>query len=155
MPNIDRNDENATRYEPGLDLDKQIDIMFRRADRAHPDYYDKAILASLTRLRAIEQAEGMPEEPDYKEAQDFMRSAFVVDRVVYDDLRRHAQHLQDRLNRMEVLMREPTPEMIDVGFDAAGKQYSPDPTDDGLELTFAVWKAMSAALLAKLEKEKE
>ena len=52
-----------------------------------------------------------------------------------------------RLREIEGKLREPTPEMIDVGFDAAGKQYSPDPTDDGLELTLAVWKAMSALLL--------
>jgi hypothetical protein len=66
-------------------------------------------LASLERLRAIENANGMPEEPE-RFGPDIAgeMGAWVDGEYIYysnyDALRLHAQHLQDRLNRMEALM---------------------------------------------------
>lgn len=94
------------------------------------------------RLRAIVNAKGMPEYPKV------FGAGCAISKEDYDALRLHAQHLQDRLNRMESLLREPSEEMQTAGVDAT-------------EFTFSckrqirnAFVAMSAALLAKLEKEK-
>lgn len=155
MPTIDRNDEHATRYE--ATLEEQIDYVARQyTGHQAKDRFIEAILASLERLRAIERAEGMPEEPTLyyvfieKRFSGEGENVAAVLKEDYDALRLHAQHLQDRLNRMEALMRE----AYEI---YAGMEGIPKPQtaceDYLLRIIDQMQKAMSAALLAKIGKE--
>jgi hypothetical protein len=125
----------------------------------------EAILASLERLRAIENAKGMPEALDWvsitQDADKIVRDKAVWKRFIDGTplandvsvwmaefaleksaaLRLHAQHLQDRLNRMEALMREPDEDMFNSLTDRMWKEHT----------SSTVWQAMSAALLAKVD----
>src|SRR3990167_1859695 len=57
---------------------------------------DTSALASA----APDSGEGEPEEPDFKEAQDFPRSAFVVNRAQYNALRSAYLSLREREGMM-------------------------------------------------------
>lgn len=138
-----------TTHHEAPTLDEQIAIMQSVVDGAKefPECFrvsDAAILASLERLRAIENAKGMPEEPvsvqvmryEFSQTHDAEVVAYI------DALRLYAQHLQDRPNRIEALLRESSEEM-----ELAGAPHC----KNNLFTAMMVWKAMSAALLAKLE----
>ena len=131
--------------------------------------YANAILASLERLREIELDAGMPEEPDIvnriMNAESLHDNPNVsiqdtADLVAYiDALRARCLHLADRLATMEALLREPDEEMRNVirkhlQHDLV-PPFSKEIDDMLIEETVRQFKAMSAALLAKLEKEKE
>jgi hypothetical protein len=62
----------------------------------------------------------MPEEPDFKEAQDFPRSAFVVDRAQYNALRAYALALREREGMVEV-PRDSTLTITNISYALAKK----------------------------------
>ena len=106
------------------------------------------LLMYLTkRIRAIEQSAGMPDKVQRFDRLSYTDSSVRIDVVAaidYDALADHTLHLADKLARMEALLREPDEEMFNALTDRMWKDHT----------SSTVWKAMSAALLAKLEKEK-
>lgn len=107
--------KQMTTHHEAPTLDEQIAIMQSVVDGAKefPECFrvsDAAILASLERLRAIENAKGMPEEPAKIRVVNITENGNkteIIEHVLAADyyaLRLHAQHLQDRLNRIEALM---------------------------------------------------
>ena len=153
-------------------LDEQIEQVKNAWHLADMHCEPDAILASLQRLRAIDNAKGMPSVADKIRVVNISENGKKTEVILhvlaseYDSLRlftlnqvaslsvrttalkkaaERAQHLQDRLNRMEALLREPSEEMQTAGVDAT-------------EFTFSckrqirdAFRAMSAALLAKVE----
>ena len=153
---------------------EEIDKSWRSAKRIL-DFYTK--LRSVEkqrddlreRLRAIEQAAGKDDliafllsgaeisdaDDEPEQAQMFRDCAASI-----HNLTTHCLHVKDRLARMEALLREPDEGMMGAGDDAIsdgltkaqlGIPYGLHPE----HASWNVWKAMSAALLSKLEKEKQ
>lgn len=132
MPTVDRNDENATRYEtehtqPGITLEEQI--VFMQAD-----------LAADERWLAVDN--------DNPEAQEVVANVKAILASLI------------RLKDIEGKLREPTPEMLKAGAECKGMEQInswvaemqvargrvPNWTADNPPLAQA-WKAMSALML--------
>lgn len=122
-------------------------ITFMR-DCTDPDETNLAIHNFLERLRAIVNAKGIPDCPSPEFLQHIRfegRDCVVMAPAEYEALYLSHRHLQDRLNRMEALLREPTQTMITEAWKVSKTPF--------IEADIRrIWSAMSAALLAKLEK---
>ena len=105
----------------------------------------RAILASLDRLRAIEQAAGMPEPVARIRVVNITENGNkteIIEHVLasdYDKLTAHCLHLQTQYMDMAMQVNIADEKRLDA--------------EDRLA-RIMLFKAMSAALLAKLEKEK-
>ena len=146
-------------------LEEQIANL--RGKMTHGDRPLEAAIASLERLRAIEQAAGMPEPlacPVCKgtgksSSVSFKDSNKTTEHWCYackgtgllplntEDVLAHCLHLKDRLARMEALLREPSEEMLSAAYCCR------QPSEGGDIKT--ILTVACAALLSKLEKEKE
>ena len=133
----------------------------------------RRILASLERLRGIEQAAGMPEEPEDWGTTSWMLHSkkltahclHLADRLaresenlrvresLYKEEWQRANAAESKLARMEALLREPTQEMCEVGGNEFMEARHRKSTTEQMDAKF-IFRAMTAALLAKLEKEK-
>jgi hypothetical protein len=143
-----------------MNISDQLWVIERIADGILPDGAREAILASLRDYKRIQEAK-VPKEPHWLR----LRNGFIgnadgsetptygqyATRADYDTLLDLLRRETAKNERIKELLREPTKEMLIDGAKAV-RDFNSEKGE--YPRTRAMWKAMSAALLAEVEKDK-